>query len=62
MMTLTLEQGKASKSHLKAMLADAQLGIIRLDSLDSDKCDRWVVRLHYASQTMGEMVNVSAKI
>lgn len=62
MRTPTLEQGKASKAHLESMLADAQLGIVRLDSLGRDKYGRWVARLYYVSQATGETVDVSAKM
>ena len=62
MRTPTLVEGKASKAHLEALLADAQMGIIRVDSTGKDKYGRWVGKLWYVSQSTGELVDVSAKM
>lgn len=58
----TLEAGKASKAHLEALLADAQQGIIRLDSAGKDKYGRWVAQLYYVSTATGQTVDVSAQM
>jgi micrococcal nuclease len=58
----TLAAGKASKAHLEALLGDAQMGIIRLDSLGKDKYGRWVAKLYYVSVATGETVDVNAKM
>lgn len=57
-----LAAGKASKAHLESLLADAKLGIIRLDSTGKDKYGRWVAKLYYVSSTTGETVDVSAQM
>lgn len=58
----TLAAGKASKAHLEALLADAQQGIIRLDSMGKDKYGRWIAKLYYVSTQTGETVDVSARM
>lgn len=58
----TLAAGKASKVHLESLLADAQLGVIRLDSTGKDKYGRWVAKLYYVSQSTGELVDVCQRM
>ena len=62
MRTPTLDAGKASKAHLEALLGDAQLGIIRVDSTGKDKYGRWVSKMYYVSRATGETVDVSARM
>lgn len=57
-----LEAGKASKAYLTSLLADAQSGIINVDSRGRDKYGRWVARLQYASLTTCEVVDVCQRM
>jgi micrococcal nuclease len=57
-----LVAGKASKAHLAELFADADLGIVRVDSVGRDKYGRWVAKLQYVSKTDRSTVDVSKRM
>ena len=56
------ELGKAARGHLDALLASAQLGLIRVDSKGRDKYGRWIAQLQYADGASGNIINVSDRM
>lgn len=62
MRTPTLTEGKTAKAHLGDLLADADKGIIYVDSVGRDKYGRWVARLTFVSKTTGGIVDVSQQM
>lgn len=58
----TLDQGKAARAHLEALLANAKGGIIYVDSTGRDKYGRWLARLSFMNATDGLIVDVSTSM
>jgi len=58
----TLVEGKSAKEHLGVLLADANNGVIYVDSLGRDKYGRWVAKLTMVSKLSGAMLDVNKQM